>query len=112
MKRESRIATIDGAWGGEVAAARLTGRLKPARVTVYTQAPLAAMVFPHRLRKTPDGDVEVLTPFWRCGHELSRQGLVPPLLVYADLIASGDPRNIEMAEEIYEHYIKESAAYV
>ncbi len=99
------IASIGGAWGGEIAAARLIGSLKPAKVTVYTEAPFGVMVFQNRLRKEPDGDVEILTPFWHCDHELSQKGLVPPLLVYADLLASGDPRNIETAEEIHERYL-------
>ncbi|MBW1728433.1 MAG: hypothetical protein JRJ62_12840, partial [Deltaproteobacteria bacterium] len=29
----------------------------------------------------------------------------PPILVYADLLATGDHRNIEAAEIIYEKYI-------
>ncbi len=44
-------------------------------------------------------------------HSLSRIcylnaiGIAPPLLVYADLIASGDDRNIEAAEIIYDNYL-------
>lgn len=39
-------------------------------------------------------------------------GITHPILVYADLIAAGDPRNIEAAKIIYEkeivRYIKEN----
>jgi hypothetical protein len=36
---------------------------------------------------------------------LAEKGLVPPLLIYADLMATGDARAIEAAEIIYDKYI-------
>jgi hypothetical protein len=33
---------------------------------------------------------------------LNNNQLVHPILIYADLMASGDPRNIETAQIIYE----------
>ena len=33
------------------------------------------------------------------------QGIAPPLLVYADLMATGDDRNIETAGIIYDKYL-------
>ncbi|HMF76515.1 MAG TPA: type IV toxin-antitoxin system AbiEi family antitoxin [Bryobacteraceae bacterium] len=32
--------------------------------------------------------------------------LAPPLLVYADLMATGDPRNLETAKILYEQFLK------
>jgi hypothetical protein len=49
--------------------------------------------------------VEVLARFWHCDHELAGQGVVPPLLIYADLLATGDLRNIETAKVIHERYL-------
>ena len=59
----------------------------------------------NRLRKVEQGNVEILTPFWNFDHEFANQGIAPPLLVYADLMATGDLRNIEAAGMIYEKYL-------
>ncbi len=93
-------------WGGEVAGARLTEYLKPATYTIYvdpTQARehIATLVKEHRLRADPQGDVEVLDRFWNLPPlDRTRADLVPPLLTYADLMATLDPRNMEVAKRI------------
>jgi hypothetical protein len=102
----------DGArWGGEVAAARLTDHLKPAAATIYlepakTREALATLVPEHRLRADPQGTVEVLDAFWKLPEQGTPGDLVPPLLVYADLMATLDPRNLEVARRIREQYIE------
>ena len=58
-----------------------------------------------KLRKATDGDIEILKPFWKFDHKLADQGIVPPLLVYTDLMATGDARNIETAGIIYDKYL-------
>ncbi len=103
--QDVQITDFGAEWGAEIAAAHLTGLLKPAKAVIYTDAPLEQLVFKNRLRKTPNGPVEVLTPFWHCDHELAGQGVVPPLLIYADLLATGDLRNIETAKVIHERYL-------
>jgi hypothetical protein len=105
----------DGArWGGEVAAAKLTDHLKPAAATIYLEPEtareaLATLVQEHRLRADPQGNVEIVDAFWKLP-ELPEKGaprdLVPPLLVYADLMATLDPRNLEVAKRIRERYIE------
>jgi len=102
----------DGArWGGEVAAAKLTKHLKPAAATIYLEPAkareaLATLVQDHRLRADPQGNVEILDAFWKLPEEDRRRDLVPPLLVYADLMATLDPRNLEVAKRIREQYIE------
>jgi len=103
--KEINITEYGAFWGGEVAAANLTGYLKPAKVTIYTNEPFGELVLRNRLRKAEQGNVEILTPFWHFDHGLTNQGIVPPLLVYADLMVTGDPRNIETAGMIYEKYL-------
>jgi hypothetical protein len=103
--KEINIEKYGAYWGGEVAAANLTGYLKPARATIYTNEPIGELVLKNRLRKAEHGNVEILTLFWNFTHELANQDIVPPILVYADLMATGDHRNIEAAELIYEKYI-------
>lgn len=99
--------------GGEAAADLVTQELKAARVTIYTHQSLGAdFLKAARLRPNPDGDVELLSSFWREPTEYgwgasASLPVVHPLLVYADLIASGDSRNLSVAKDIYERYIED-----
>lgn len=93
------------AWGGEVAAHHLTGYLKPEQLTIYTPAP-EALVLKHRLRPDPAGAIEILGTFWPLAEDgEAASTTVPPLLVYADLMASADPRNIDTAQRIRAQYL-------
>jgi hypothetical protein len=56
----------------------------------------------NKLRKDPNGDIEILNTFWNVDNEFNRKEIVNPILVYADLMATNDPRNIETAKIIYE----------
>jgi len=98
---------FDAYWGGEVAAAKLTRYLKPLITTVYMKPPLGKFLLEHRLRKHARGKVEMLDKFWQF-ESLAQNRLVPPLLIYADLIATGNARNIETARLIYEKEIFEA----
>jgi hypothetical protein len=89
-------------WGGEVAAAKLTQYLRPEKKTIYATSTLPQIQAKYALKKDPNGDVEILKRFWDFKEESDKNGIVPPLLVYADLMASGDDRNIETAEIIYD----------
>jgi len=103
--KEINIKEYGACWGGEVAAANLTGYLKPAKVTIYTNEPFGKLVLKHKLIKAEQGNIEILTPFWNFKYEIENRDIVPPILVYADLMATGDRRNIEAARIIYEKYI-------
>jgi hypothetical protein len=92
-------------WGGEIAAAKLTGRLKPERYTIYTDHLPGKLIYKFKFQKDPTGNAEILTPFWTFGWELAEKGIVPPLLIYADLMATGEMRAIEAAEIIYDNYL-------
>jgi hypothetical protein len=103
--------TAGARWGGEVAAARLTGHLKPATATIYLEPAtgrevLTALVREHRLRADPEGDVEILDAFWTLPAQDAPPDAVPPLLVYADLMATLDPRNLEAAGRIREQHLE------
>lgn len=58
-----------------------------------------------RLRKTAGGDIEILKRFWNFPTLGERTDIVPALLVYADLLATGDDRNIETAQMVYEQHL-------
>ncbi len=102
----------DGAlWGGEVGGTKLTGHLKPAACTIYIDPAVAReritkLVKDHRLRADPEGEVEVLDRFWNFPGDPQRPDLVPPLLIYADLMATLDPRNLEIAKLIREEQVE------
>jgi hypothetical protein len=103
--KDIRPADFGLFWGGEIAAAELTGYLKPERYTVYTDQLPGKLKYKFKFQKDPNGNIEVLTPFWTFGWELAENGFVPPLLIYADLMATGDTRAIEAAETIYDKYL-------
>lgn len=92
-------------WGGEIAAEKLTGYLKPARVTVYVEGKPDKLILANRLRPDANGEVEILEAFWT--HDEARQpdNVAPPLVIYADLMASTDPRNIETAKLIHGRHL-------
>ncbi|MBW1743924.1 MAG: hypothetical protein JRJ47_10940 [Deltaproteobacteria bacterium] len=100
--RHTAIKPFDAYWGGEIAAARLTRHLKPEMVTIYTIKEPAQLLLTNRIRKHPQGDIEILKAFWKFDEDLPRHQWVHPILVYADLMATADPRNIEVAKMIYE----------
>jgi hypothetical protein len=94
--------------GGEPAADRLTQYLKPGTVTLYARGeprPVNEMVARHGLRTDPAGEVEVLEAFWPAEIAGEKPGLAPTLLIYADLLATGDTRRIETAKLIYDDYL-------
>jgi hypothetical protein len=98
-------------WGGEVAAARLTKYLKPATYTIYLDPEhgaeaLATLAKRHRLRADHNGNVEVLDTFWNFDAPDTPPDLVPPALVYADLMATLDPRNLEVAKQIRAEHLE------
>lgn len=96
---------FDAYWGAEVAAARLTQYLRPEFVTVYVRDRAEEFIFRHRLKKDPRGDVEVLKAFWRPECDWVDREMTHPLLVYVDLLATGDARNMEAARIVYERYL-------
>ena len=89
-----------------MAAAKFTQYLQPQTITIYTTAQqLNQLLAENRLRKDPTGDVEILERFWKPAELWNREDLVHPILIYADLLATGNERNIETAKIIYEEHI-------
>jgi hypothetical protein len=86
-------------WGGANAGDLLAGNLIPDEWVVYTSQDFKALT--KDLKWVPDaaGNIKVLEKFW---YEEGEEKQVPPLLAYADLIATNDPRYLETAKKIYE----------
>ncbi len=93
---------INALWGGEVAAKLMTEYLKPQVITIYAKQPIFRFLLKNKLKRDVNGNTEILKIFWNFKQDGVHNDLVPPLLVYADLMASGDTRNIDNARMIYE----------
>lgn len=91
-------------WGGEPAGALLTGYLFPATFDIYTDEPISDLIKKYRLIPDPSGKVAVYKKFWQGEHSFDHT-VVHPLLVYADLLHSGDRRCAETAQKIYDELL-------
>lgn len=91
-------------WGGEPAGEILTNYLKPANLTLYTNNK-TALVTKWTLIPDENGNVELYKKFWT-DEILDQKIYAPPLLVYADLMITDDPRCQEIAQMIYEKYLE------
>lgn len=96
----------DVLWGGELAAERWTNHLVAKNAIIYTNQNLNQLAFQLRLQKKTDGNLEIIKRFWNFEYR-HQCHTVPPILIYADLLATGMERNIETAGEIYDQEIQE-----
>jgi len=104
--QEKTLDPFEAQWGGEVAAAKLTQYLQPQIITIYiTPEQLNQLLIGNRLKRDPIGDVEILERFWKPAELWTHKDVVHPILIYADLLATGNERNIETARIIYEQHI-------
>jgi len=92
-------------FGAEPAAAKITRHLKPAIITLYGDRAEPRLIVDHALRTDPKGDIEIAKRFWRVATDEDEKGFVPLPLIYADLLATGDPRCIETAGLIRDRYL-------
>lgn len=91
------------ALGGEAAAAYRHFGLKPGTLSLYvnfTDPPVVkGLVQELKLRRDPQGPVELVSMFWNT-NELLCFPTVPDALIYADLVGLGDARTLEVAEKL------------
>lgn len=99
------IAEHDAYWGGEIAADRLIRYLKPEDATIYADKVPARLLLNNRLEKASDGNIEIIKRFWNFDYPQKALQTVPPILIYADLIATGIDRNTEVARLVYDEYV-------
>jgi hypothetical protein len=95
-------------WGGEVAADILTNYLRPEEYIIYTENTLKSIILQYRLVPDPKGAFRIYRKFWKSPTDKPASLTVPPLLVYADLMLTGNARNIEVAKMIYDEYIQKT----
>jgi hypothetical protein len=100
------LKRVNAFWGGEIAAYLMTRHLKPEITTIYANKPINNLILFLMLRRDKGGDIEIRERFWNFDIMEENQNIVPPILIYADLIATGDARNIETAKLIYDDYLE------
>ncbi|MDO8272084.1 MAG: type IV toxin-antitoxin system AbiEi family antitoxin [Gammaproteobacteria bacterium] len=97
-------------WGGELAAYKLTHYLTPKQYVVYLdRGKLNDFLQAAKLKKlntnnTENTEIVVLEKFWQNIEGHLEKSTVPPALIYADLVETGNTRNLEAAERILEQY--------
>jgi len=109
--KEVDIRDFRAFWGGEIAGAKLTDFLTPEVATIYVaEGEETKLIMALRLRtahRRKFGQETGLTYLYRAfwPHTEDRDELVDPVLAYADLIATADTRNREVANLIFENHI-------
>lgn len=93
----------DDLWSGEVAAFQQIGYLSPEQGLLFTRAPFQQKLKLYQARPGKDGTLILAHPFW--GEKLTLNGRARALLMVAELLASGDDRNREVAGIINDQYL-------
>lgn len=94
------VRRTDMQFGGETALERSAAGLRAEETVLYGPPPWQDIVRELRMPMSGEGRVVLRERFWAselCGGELG----VPPLLIMADAVASGDERQIESAEQLF-----------
>ena len=106
---------FDAEWGGEIAVAKYTNYLNPQHGLVYIdKANMADFLQAARLRKAEPHErqniqIDLVEPFWKKANiqgETKHAGLVHPIIAFADLIETGDSRNLDAANKLREKYLR------
>lgn len=76
--------------------------------TIYVQGSFEKLRKDCKLVPDPDGPIEILKMFWKA-HEsdplVKSAGMVPVLLVYADMMTVENGRASEIAKKIYDEHL-------
>lgn len=97
-------------WGGEPAANLLVKYLTPGVLTVYAEKLPPKLLVQQQMTPVrgahPDAPMlEWRKPFWGQMPAAARPDTVHPVLVYADLLATGDARCMETAQLVYDQHL-------
>lgn len=105
-ERDRLIGLVkDTVWGGEPAAEILTHHLQPGILKAYTALEKTTVMQNWRLIPDAKGNIQLYRKFWE-DPTWDQQHIAPPLIIYADLTVTGDPRHLETAALIYHQYLQ------
>lgn len=90
-------------WGGEPGGQLLTEYLSPLEYTLYSNEEMSVLSKDLRLAPDENGNMEVYEKFWTDAIKLKEKNTAPALVIYADLMNTGNSRNIETAKLIREN---------
>lgn len=90
-------------WGGEAAADALTHYIKPYELQLYTFEPLQKKLAMLNAKPNREGRLWLIPAFW--GKDLKINKTAEALLTVAELAASHDSRNMEVARKINGRYL-------
>ena len=106
--KEIDPTNFDAFWGGEPAAAELTGYLRPATLTYWVEKIPARLIARQALRPADEGRVEFRKIFWNQGAlDKGMERCAPAVLIYADLLGIADARAVETATRLKKERIDE-----
>jgi hypothetical protein len=110
--RQLKLDPGETRWGGEPAADLLVGDLRPKQLTLYSRKKTSEVCQALGMAPDEEGPIEILDMFWDPGALEDREApalgapeSVPPLLVYADLVAGADPRGVDTARRLRKKYL-------
>lgn len=102
--------SLESCWGGEYGAKLITNYLNPEQYSLFTTREKPDLMCLFKMVPDIDGNIIAYKSFWKPEsielHYNHGETAVNPLLVYAELIYSGNDRNIETAKIIFDEYIK------
>ena len=87
-------------WGGESAANIIDNYLEPGAFDIYTDVPTAYLMKTGFVKQDVNGEIKVYQKFWKWETE---DHLAPLILVYADLMGSGNSRCLEAANRLIKY---------
>lgn len=89
-------------WGGDCGANLVNGYLIPGEFEIYTDVVSSLLLRTGMVMPNPDGEIHIYKKFW-IGEGI--ENLAPILIIYADLMGTGDSRCHEAALRIKENGI-------
>jgi hypothetical protein len=103
------VAAHEALWGEEPAGALLTDHLRPGALTIYAAKLPALLAARQKFAKAPEFgrtvEVQVRRRFWNFTEDNEKRAIAPAVLVYADLLATGEGRCLETAKMVYEAHV-------
>lgn len=89
-------------WGGDCGANLIDGYLIPGSFEIYTSKPSSMLMATGRVIPNENGDIILYQKFWKDAFD---NKVAPKLIIYADLMNSGDSRQIEAAQRLIKNGI-------
>tara|TARA_R110002167_G_scaffold98968_3_gene259903 strand:+ start:1144 stop:2130 length:987 start_codon:yes stop_codon:yes gene_type:complete len=101
---------LESCWGGEYGAKLITNYLNPEKYSFFTSREKPDLMKLFKMVPDAEGNIIAYKSFWKPEsinliHSYGETA-VNPLLIYAELIYSGNERNLETAKIIFDEYIQ------